>query len=301
MFLILNSCLNFDRGQEYLFLYDFENKETISQDKRDETVVVLRKRLKKFGASNTKVSLNNKNQIEIKIKTVLNEERINSLVLNQGELEFWETYNGKEFSNFIMSIDNALKEEDKPSDVAFLSLITGIGYQGSPSIFVTKVEDTAKVNTYLNSTKVRSLLDSNHRYAKFLWGDSDLEGNCELFAIKSNRENIAPITANHIVEAIQNYDVIGKPCISIQMNNEGSARWERITGNAYREGKCIAIVLNDIVLTAPRVNNGAITGGRTEVTGAFALEQAQSLATILSSGQSISKLKFLTSQKIIKK
>ena len=70
----------------------------------------------------------------------------------------------------------------------------------------------------------------------------------------------------------------------MQMNLKGAKVWERMTGNAFKTGGQIAIVLDDIVYSAPGVTRGAISGGRSEITGDFDLNEAIDLANVLRAG-----------------
>ena len=71
----------------------------------------------------------------------------------------------------------------------------------------------------------------------------------------------------------------------MQMDSKGARIWENMTGKAFKEGSNIAIVLDDVVYSAPGVNNGAIAGGRSEITGTFTLNEAIDLANVLRAGK----------------
>ena len=71
----------------------------------------------------------------------------------------------------------------------------------------------------------------------------------------------------------------------MQMDGKGARIWENMTGKAFKEGSNIAIVLDDVVYSAPGVNNGAIAGGRSEITGTFTLNEAIDLANVLRAGK----------------
>ena len=71
----------------------------------------------------------------------------------------------------------------------------------------------------------------------------------------------------------------------MQMNASGARSWENLTGKAFKEASNIAIVLDDIVYSAPGVPGGAISGGRSEITGEFSLNEAIDLANVLRAGK----------------
>jgi len=167
--------------------------------------------------------------------------------------------------------------------------------QRSSVIGYVNVKDTATVSKYLAMKEVRSLLSAEMTYAKFLW---DAKANEEtqfvsLYAIKSNREDKAPIQGDVISDASQVFDISGvNPEVSMTMNGKGSKLWEKMT--TENAGKFVAVVLDDYVYSAPNVNE-PITGGRTSISGQFSIEEAQDLANALKSGKLPAKAKILES------
>ena len=133
--------------------------------------------------------------------------------------------------------------------------------------------------------EVRRLLPRDYRFTKFLWGKVDQDGLTSLYAIKSNREDTSPLSGGVVVDASQSYDAVGNPAVSMQMNAQGARIWENLTDVAYRQNSNIAIVLDDIVYSAPGVTRGAISGGRSEITGDFDLNEAIDLANVLRAGK----------------
>lgn len=155
----------------------------------------------------------------------------------------------------------------------------------SSVIGTAKVLDTAKVNQYLKMSEIRSLLPNHMKYVKFLWDakpikDTDL---INLYAIKSNRKDKAPIQGDIIVDASQQYNALGTSVeVNMTMNSLGSRLWAKMTQENV--GKFVAVVLDNYVYTAPRVNT-AIKGGRTSITGNFTVLEAQDLANVLKAGK----------------
>ena len=77
-----------------------------------------------------------------------------------------------------------------------------------------------------------------------------------LYALKGNRENTPQLSGSVITDARQSYSVDGvTPTVSMQMNTKGAKIWEEMTGNAYSQSSQIAIVLDDIVYSAPGVTS----------------------------------------------
>jgi len=88
-----------------------------------------------------------------------------------------------------------------------------------------------------------------------------------------------------VVDAVQTFDQLGNPAVSMQMDSRGARIWENMTGKAFKEASNIAIVLDNIVYSAPGVSSGAIAGGRSEITGDFTLNEAIDLANVLRAGK----------------
>lgn len=75
--------------------------------------------------------------------------------------------------------------------------------------------------------------------------------------------------------------VEGKPAVGFKMNSLGSKKFADITKNNI--GRFLAIVLDNEVITAPRINT-PITGGSGVITGNFTTEEANQTALLLRAG-----------------
>jgi SecD/SecF fusion protein len=107
----------------------------------------------------------------------------------------------------------------------------------------------------------------------------------ELFAIKqTDSKGKAALSGDIITDARKDYDQRqgGVPLISMSMNSDAAQKWAKITG--ANVGKCVAVVMDNMVFSAPRVN-GAISGGQSQITGNFTDSEADALAAILSAGK----------------
>ncbi len=298
--LFLFSCNFFKKKQQHVFIYRFENETKVDQKLLLETIEIIDKRLMKMGI-NYEIKPYDQDNIKILVKAnELNDKRLNALILNPGKLEFWELYRGQELLPFFIDINTELKntiKEDLSSEVKMINpltdLIVSMGYQGGPIIFQEKAEYTAKVTSMLNVKEAKRILNEKYFNTKFLWGIPDDNHHIPLYLAKSNIENKAPLNGESIIEAFQNYDVLGRPTISINMDQNGALIWERLTGNASNNSTNIAITLNNLVFSAPSVNSGPIKAGQSEISGDFTLQQAQDLAIVLSSQKEISRLKLL--------
>lgn len=145
--------------------------------------------------------------------------------------------------------------------------------------------DTAEVDKIIYSEIARQVLPSD---VKLLWSAKAAEFSTrgdiyELHAIKiTEPSGRAPLEGDVIVTASDGFDQMGHPCVSMQMNTDGARRWAQITKQNI--GRAVAIVLDDAVYSAPRVN-GEIAGGDSQITGNFTIEDTKDLANTLNSGK----------------
>lgn len=146
--------------------------------------------------------------------------------------------------------------------------------------------DTSKVNSYLKMEQIASIFP---RDLKFVWHwkpykYDDTQSLFELHAVKiTTRDGRPPLAGDVITGARDEYNqTSGDAQVSMNMNTEGSKVWARMTRENI--GKCIAIVLDDYVRSAPRVSV-EIKGGSSEITGDFTIDEAKDLANILKSGK----------------
>ena len=181
------------------------------------------------------------------------------------------------------------------------SYLSPMQAQLSSTIGYAKVQDTATVNNLLRNKEIRDLLPNELRYVKFLWDyksfstapqTADTEEAFEanelvaLYAIKSNRNDVAPLEGDVILDASQVFSQLNKPEVSMTMNSGASKAWAKLTSDlAAQKNKFIAVVLDDNVYTAPTVNN-AITGGSTSISGgSMTITEAEDIATVLKAGK----------------
>ncbi|WP_460218342.1 SecDF P1 head subdomain-containing protein [Psychroserpens sp. MEBiC05023] len=294
--LLFLSCGNGTSKPNRLLIYEFENPESVSTNAMQGTIETLNMRLGVL-SSNYEVKLNNKQQIEVRLNSEDNQDYLNSMLTNQGKLEFWEVIKASELSTFIMEANEALKKENDSINPLY-DLIQSHSLAYGQGLFSVAVKDTSLMRQYLNSKEVRLLTPSKFRHSKFLFGIPNLEDHVPLYLVKTPPNGQALVNETHIIDASQIENYIGKPCVSVKMNQIGSNRWERMTGMAYQNQSQIAITLNDLVYTAPTASQGAIKGGNTEISGNFTLREAKDLALILSTHQRIPKLKFVNASAI---
>ena len=291
----------------------------IIRRKIDESIVsafeVLRKRIDKFGVTQPNIQrLGNSGRIRVELPGAKDVARVKNLLQSTAQLEFWYTKKNDQFLPFLSqaneTLKNILEENDSENDNIETSeiddlladveandsisaqknplfdFLVGTGYQGGPVIAQFLQKDQKKIEEYLSMPEIRRLLPSEKRYTRFLFGKPDINTNVvELYAIQSNRDNKPPLGGSVVVDASQSYDQVGAPAVSMQMNGKGARKWEEMTGKAFNDKSNIAIVLDDIVYSAPGVSRGAISGGRSEISGQFTLNEAIDLANVLRAGK----------------
>ena len=291
----------------------------IIRRKIDESIVsafeVLRKRIDKFGVTQPNIQrLGNSGRIRVELPGAKDVARVKNLLQSTAQLEFWYTEKNDQFLPFLSQANETLKNileendsennnietseiDDLLADVEandsistqknpLFDFLVGTGYQGGPVIAQFLQKDQNKIEEYLSMPEIRRLLPSEKRYTRFLFGKPDINTNVvELYAIQSNRDNKPPLGGSVVVDASQSYDQVGAPAVSMQMNGKGARKWEEMTGKAFNDKSNIAIVLDDIVYSAPGVSRGAISGGRSEISGQFTLNEAIDLANVLRAGK----------------
>ena len=302
--------------------FEMSDQETqvVVRRKIDESIVsafeVLRKRIDKFGVTQPNIQrLGTSGRILVELPGAKDVDRVQNLLQSTAQLEFWETYKNDQLVSFLVEANSLLSSkseqlldgntekdisseiDDLLADVAtqdsiaitsnpILDRIVGQGFQGGPVLAQFAARDSDLIMSYLDQPEIRKLLPSEYRYTRFVWGKPTAEGNIvELYALKSNRDNLAPLSGGVVVDALQTFDQLGNPAVSMQMDSRGARIWENMTGKAFKDASNIAIVLDNVVYSAPGVSSGAISGGRSEITGNFTLNEGIDLANVLRAGK----------------
>ena len=284
---------------------------------------VLRKRIDKFGVTQPNIAkLGQTGRILVELPGAKDVDRIKRLLQSTAQLEFWETYKIDEMGSFLMSANEALKKSEKEVVAKDVKTVAGdsinamltsktkdsvadkkgknplldkfVSQGGGPVLGVVSVKDTAKINSYFKRADIRALIPADKRFVKFVWGKPVVAKNdktkkeeetFDLYALKGNKDNVAPLSGGVITDARDTFDQTGKPAVSMQMNGQGAKKWEELTGNAFTTKGYIAIALDDVVYSAPGVSSGPIAGGRSEISGNFDVTETKDLANVLRAGK----------------
>lgn len=156
-------------------------------------------------------------------------------------------------------------------------------YVESPIVGFSRARDTATINGYLRLATVRDIFP---RELSFKWGAKPFDDENPYFSLYAIKKLInddrPPLDGSAIVSARQNIDQTGQIIVEMKMNSEGAAIWKKLTGQNVK--RHIAVVLDDVVYSAPVVNQ-EISGGTSQISGGFTIQEAQDLANILKTGK----------------
>ena len=191
---------------------------------------------------------------------------------------------------FALNKGNAAKGEDAQMAALkkmhpLLSMLQTIPGDALSLVGYASVRDTAAVNKMIYGSLAKQILPSD---LKLLWSAKPEDGLNKknvygLYALKiTTSDGRAPLEGDVVTTAKDDFDQHGRPQVSMTMNSEGAREWAALT--KANVGKAIAIVLDGVVYSAPRVN-GEISGGQSSISGNFTIEDTKDLANTLKSGR----------------
>jgi SecD/SecF fusion protein len=314
-----NGKLKFDASDDATATY---LKEQATQA-FDNTYRILRTRIDRFGLASPNINPDpNKGIISIELAGVNDKERVRSYLQSTANLQFFEvyTFENKDFQASILAADKAIEASlNGISDTSAKADTTKAlanknpllrtvqftqPFQGKNGQFTFPAEigytlkkDTATLNAYLALPEVRSKFPANliFMYGKVESEDPKTKDVLPLYAIKTLDNGIAELEGDHVANAAQDFDERGKVAIKMNMDKIGTSIWGKMTTRNI--GKPIAIVLDNIVYSAPNVND-AITTGNSQISGNYSLKTAQDLAQILESGKLPAPAKIVQEQQV---
>ena len=283
---------------------------------------VLRNRIDRFGVTQPNIQkLGNSGRILVELPGVKEPERVRKLLQGTASLEFWPTYTNEEIEGYLAEANAFLAqmqaaeetvaevaEETESEDILaeelkqaendaaaeaeilkqnpLFALLQPSGARGHACIGYAHYADTAQINKLLAMPQVKQFFPPEF---KPMWTvkASAMDPNeniFELVAIKApTRDGKAPLDGGSVTDArVQYGNNGGSPEVSMTMNAEGANVWARLTKDNI--GRQIAIVLDGMVYSYPNVQS-EISGGSSQITGDFTLEEAEDLANVLKSGK----------------
>lgn len=280
---------------------------------------VLTKRIDKFGVAQPNIQkIGETGRILVELPGAKDLDRVEKLLSSTAQLEFWETLRPEELGNFFTAANEVLKVTEKKGTTPVANVDTtkvetakskvdnlladkkdaakkGVqdlgplfekAVPGPSGLYAYNVKDTARINSYLKRADIRALLPATASYAKFAWGKTNdkLGDIVELYILKGTSDGIAPLLGGAVTDASADFDQFGKPAVSMQMNPVGSRKWEQLTGDIAKKGNQVCIVLDNIVYSAATAK-AAISGGQTQISGSFTLEETADLENVLRAGK----------------
>ena len=271
---------------------------------------IIRSRIDHFGVMQPNIQrLPNSNRILVELPGIKEPERVRKLLQGTASLEFWTTYNGAELLQSLLRADQvvkSLKADEVVEEAADAALATEVAaeqsesrfsreknpllallspdYAGGAVIGAAVAADVATINNYLALPEVRACFPADIDFKWGIKGEPMFDNRMCLYAIKVERaDGKAPLDGSVISDARATYAQTGADAeVSMSMNSNGITEWAQLTADNI--GKCIAIVLDGYVYSAPVVRN-KIEGGNSSITGNFTIQEAQDLANVLKSGK----------------
>ncbi len=260
----------------------------------DASINVLRTRIDRFGVIAPNIQrIEGEGRILVELPGVKDPERVRSLLQQTANLQFWRTYTYDDVVEDLVSANERLSvlastEEETKENVLFNLLSI---YNGGAVIGQAKSSDREKIDEMLALAHEKGFIREN---LKLLWSNSPVVNRetkketdyYTLYAIRGNRGHRPDLGGEVVTSAKSDMSqgMIGSrgPVVTMVMNEEGSRKWARLTKENI--GQPIAVVLDDVVYSAPAPRS-EITGGRSEISGDFTVEETVDLANVLNSGR----------------
>ncbi|MCT6868482.1 MAG: protein translocase subunit SecD [Apibacter sp.] len=260
----------------------------VIESKVTKAIDVIRARIKKLNIDEPNIArVPGTGRILVELPGVTDADRVKKLLQTSARLEFWEVYDQPTAWAYIMDVNQKIAD-NKLTSLLKLS-------NRSNALAVAKLSDTAAINKIIYSDKAKKLLPVGLRYIKLLWAskpDSKSNNELELYAIRGTKNNKAPLVGA-VTEASLTFDQFNRIQIGMQMGPESALVWKGMTEKNI--GKPIAVVLDDVVYTAPNVNS-IIPNGQSVISGNFTEREANDLVDVLKSGNLPAKAKIIQSE-----
>ncbi len=268
---------------------------------------VVRSRIDRFGVAQPNIQIlrgkGQIGQIMVEMPGIKEPERVRKLLQGSANLEFWETYTLGETMSSLTALDKRLAGADAKDSAAadstkakaakaksaaeqhplFSKLIMMQGMQPTNCVVGYAIaKDTAAINAMVNSEAAKSILPADLKLAWGVKNASGMKANVfELYALRANNGQPS-MQGDVIAYAKDEFDQNHRPIVSMTMTTSGARDWATLTKKNLK--KCVAIVLDDYVYSAPVVQN-EITGGNSQISGNFTTDDTRDLANVLKSGK----------------
>lgn len=268
---------------------------------------VVRSRIDRFGVAQPNIQIlrgkGQIGQIMVEMPGIKEPERVRKLLQGSANLEFWETYTLGETMSSLTALDKRLAGADAKDSAAadstkakaakaksaaeqhplFSKLIMMQGMQPTNCVVGYAIaKDTAAINAMVNSEAAKSILPADLKLAWGVKNASGMKANVfELYALRANN-GLPSMQGDVIADAKDEFDQNHRPIVSMTMTTSGARDWATLTKKNLK--KCVAIVLDGYVYSAPVVQN-EITDGNSQISGNFTTDDTRDLANVLKSGK----------------
>lgn len=268
---------------------------------------VVRSRIDRFGVAQPNIQIlrgkGQIGQIMVEMPGIKEPERVRKLLQGSANLEFWETYTLGETMSSLTALDKRLAGADAKDSAAadstkakaakaksaaeqhplFSKLIMMQGMQPTNCVVGYAIaKDTAAINAMVNSEAAKSILPADLKLAWGVKNASGMKANVfELYALRANNGQPS-MQGDVIADAKDEFDQNHRPIVSMTMTTSGARDWATLTKKNLK--KCVAIVLDGYVYSAPVVQN-EITGCNSQISGNFTTDDTRDLANVLKSGK----------------
>ncbi|WP_039865415.1 protein translocase subunit SecDF [Porphyromonas uenonis] len=280
----------------------------------DAAINVLKTRIDRFGVVAPNVQrIEGQGRILVELPGVTEPQRVRELLQRSANLQFWRTYTYDEIASDLndandrltaMANGKDLTPADTTATEADSTAVQKPATGGVENVLFSKLNitnrgtivgyarraDLDKIDEMLEQAQKQKMIRED---LMLLWGNSPIKDPqtgketdiYELYAIRGNRNALPDLGGEVVTSArseVRNDLGQNRPVVTMTMNDEGARKWARLTGDNI--GRSIAIVLDGVVYSAPNVNS-EITGGRSEISGHFTVDETTDLANVLNSGR----------------
>lgn len=280
----------------------------------DAAINVLKTRIDRFGVVAPNVQrIEGQGRILVELPGVTEPQRVRELLQRSANLQFWRTYTYDEIASDLVDANNRLTAmangkdltpADTTTTAADSTAVQTPATTGVENVLFSKLNitnrgtivgyarraDLDKIDEMLEEAQKQKMIRED---LMLLWGNSPIKDPqtgketdiYELYAIRGNRNALPDLGGEVVTSArseVRNDLGQNRPVVTMTMNDEGARKWARLTGDNI--GRNIAIVLDGVVYSAPNVNS-EITGGRSEISGHFTVDETTDLANVLNSGR----------------
>jgi len=287
----------------------------------DGVELIMNRRINQFGVAQPNIQKDpSNNRLYIELPGVQDEATVAQKLQSTANLQFFETYQGNEISaqwqqavqmstrdevtleelEALEAEDDSTVAETEKDTLSALDALTknsakssaskGLGElvknSGALSVGTVSANDKSAVDKLLKRKDILSLFPDD---LKFMWSaelqqtlSNSKELSWVLYAVKVPQNGKALVGGSDIKAASTGFDnTTALITVDLEMNAEGADKWAQMTTD--NKDRLVAITMDDVVYSAPRVNE-PITGGRTQISGSFTLEDAQNLSGLLNGG-----------------